>query len=86
MPRFMPIMLKPLMPLCVDEIRRFAVEPIPNTYAKIQKHLQRTLDVYWLIHNFIRVHFTTGQVPAVALGILQTGLSLEQLLSMRYAC
>lgn len=57
-----------------------------NTYAKTQKGLQRTLDVYWVIHNFTRVHFTTGQVPAVAFGILHTRLSLEQLLCIRYAC
>ena len=57
-----------------------------NTYAKTQADLQRTLDVYWVIHNFVRVHFTTNQVPAVALGILDTGLSLEQLLNMFYAC
>ena len=41
-----------------------------NTYAKARKHLQRTLDVYWLVHNFVRVHFTTKMVPAVNLGIL----------------
>lgn len=56
-----------------------------NTYAKAQKHLQRTLDVFWLIHNFIRVHFTTKQVPVVRIGILEKGLSWRQLLSIRYA-
>ena len=44
-----------------------------STYAKTQKALQRILDVYWLIHNFVRVYFTTGQVPAVALEIVQAG-------------
>ena len=56
-----------------------------NTYAKSRKHLQRTLDVYWLVHNFVRVHFTTKVVPAVKLGILKLGLSWTQLLSIRYA-
>jgi len=56
-----------------------------NTYAKTQNHLQRTLDVYWLVHNFVRVHFTTKVVPAVKLGILETGLSWSQLFRMRYA-
>jgi hypothetical protein len=41
--------------------------------------LQLRLDVYWLIHNFIRPHFTTKQVPAVALGILDQGLSWPEL-------
>ena len=56
-----------------------------NTYAKSRKHLQRTLDVYWLMHNFVRVHFTTKVVPAVKLGILKLGISWSQLLSIRYA-
>lgn len=56
-----------------------------NTYTKGRQHLQRTLDVGWLIHNFVRVHATTKMVPAVKLGILPTGLSLSQLLTMRYA-
>ncbi len=56
-----------------------------NTYAKSRKELQRTLDVFWVIHNFVRVHFTTKVVPAVKLGILETGISWSQLLTMRYA-
>lgn len=54
-----------------------------NTYAKGRKHLQRTLDVFWVVHNFVRVHFTTKQVPAVKLGILDVGLSWAQLFSIR---
>ena len=56
-----------------------------NTYAKSRQDLQRTLDVYWLVHNFVRAHFTTKVVPAVKLGILEVGLSWFQLLTMRYA-
>lgn len=56
-----------------------------NTYAKTRHDLQRTLNLHWLIHNFVRVHFTTGEVPAVALGILETGLSWSQLWMVRYA-
>jgi hypothetical protein len=36
-----------------------------NTYAKTTTGLQRLLDVYWVIHNFVRFHFTTREVPAV---------------------
>jgi len=50
-----------------------------NTYAKEKTHLQRALDVYWLVHNFIRPHWTTKIVPAVALGILKEGLSWPEL-------
>ncbi|KPQ32350.1 MAG: hypothetical protein HLUCCA11_21755, partial [Phormidesmis priestleyi Ana] len=52
-----------------------------NTYAKSRQDLQRTLDIYWLVHNFVRAHFTTKVVPAVKLGILEVGLSWFQLLT-----
>jgi hypothetical protein len=56
-----------------------------NTYVKSRNSLQRTLDVYWLIHNFVRVHFTTKLVPAVKLGILEVGMFWSQLFTIRYA-
>lgn len=56
-----------------------------NTYAKSRDHLQRTLDVYWLVHNFVRTHFTTRMIPAVKLGIVKVGLSWFQLFTLRYA-
>jgi hypothetical protein len=49
-----------------------------NTYAKNQARRQERLDVYWIVHNFVRVHFTTRQVPAVALGVLEYGFSLNE--------
>lgn len=54
-----------------------------NTYAKLKSALQRRLDVHWLLHNFIRPHFTTKTVPAVALGILDVGLSGSQLFTIQ---
>ncbi len=56
-----------------------------NMYAKTRDDLQRTLNLQWLIHNFVRVHFTTRAVPAVKLGILEVGLSWTQLFTIRYA-
>jgi hypothetical protein len=56
-----------------------------NTYAKTTWDLQRTLNLHWLTHNFVRIHFTTHKVPAVAIGILETSLSWMQLFSIRYA-
>ena len=50
-----------------------------NMYAKHTGRLQERLDVYWIVHNFVRVHFTTRQVPAVALGVLESGLSLHEI-------
>jgi hypothetical protein len=50
-----------------------------NMYAKHTGRLQERLDVYWIVHNFVRVHFTTRQVPAVALGILDHGFALHEL-------
>jgi len=56
-----------------------------NTYAKCKDGLQRTLDVHQIIHNFVRHHWTTGVVPAVALGVLKGGLCLEDILMGRFA-
>ncbi len=55
-----------------------------NTHAKTVQDLQRTLDLQWIIHNFVRVHFTTKMVPAVKIGILETGLGWEDLFNIRY--
>ncbi len=51
-----------------------------NTYAKSKRGLQRTLDCYWIVHNFVRIHFTLKKVPAVVLGILENGLLWSELL------
>jgi transposase-like protein/IS1 family transposase len=55
-----------------------------NTYAKLQPKLQCRLDVHWILHDFVRRHFTTKQVPAVALGILDAGLSWADLFRIHY--
>jgi hypothetical protein len=36
------------------------------------------LHVYWVVHNFLRAHFTTREVPAVALGVLERRLSVRE--------
>lgn len=54
-----------------------------NTYAKNTDALQRTLDAHLLQHNFVRPHWTTGEVPAVRLGIFTAPLSLEAILMMQ---
>jgi transposase-like protein len=56
-----------------------------NTYGKTVQDLQRTIDLQWIIHNFVRVHYTTKFVPAVKLGILEIGLKWEDLFKVRYA-
>jgi len=55
-----------------------------NTYAKKKPALQKRLDAYWVLHNFIRPHFTTKQVPAVALGIVDHPLSWEEIFRIQY--
>jgi hypothetical protein len=37
-----------------------------NMYAKSTEGLQRLLRVYWVVHNFLRVHFT----PTVSLALI----------------
>lgn len=56
-----------------------------NTYAKSKLALQRTLDIHLIIHNFVRAHWTTGLVPAVALGIITAPLRLDDILTRRFA-
>lgn len=56
-----------------------------NMYAKNTGRLQERLDVYWIVHNFVRVHFTTRQVPAVALGILDRGFGLPEIFLIQKA-
>jgi hypothetical protein len=55
-----------------------------NTYAKEHPALQCRLDAYWVLHNFIRPHFTTKQVPAVALGVLDHPLSWDEIFRIQY--
>ena len=50
-----------------------------NMYAKTTQGLQRLLHVYWVMHNFLRVHFTTREVPAVALGVIERRLSVHEI-------
>jgi len=52
-------------------------------YAKHPGRLQERLAVYWSMPNFVRVHFTTRQVPAGALGILDHGFALHELFLMQ---
>ena len=56
-----------------------------NMYAKNTERLQERLDVYCIVHNFVRVHFTTRQVPAVAVGILDHGFALHELFLIQKA-
>jgi len=56
-----------------------------NTYAKSTRGLQRLLDVYWVFHNFARIHFTTHEVPAVALGVIERRLSVAEIFQIRRA-
>ena len=54
-----------------------------NTYAKKTTRLQQRLDVLWIIHNFIRTHFSIKQIPAVAIGIIDTGLTFTDVFAIK---
>jgi hypothetical protein len=56
-----------------------------NMYAKSSKGSQRLLHVYWVVHNFIRVHFTTREVPAVTLGVIERRLSAREIFHLQMA-
>ena len=51
-----------------------------NTYAKDKNGLQRILNTYWVVYNFVRIHFTTNEVPAVALGVIDRRLSTSEIM------
>ena len=54
-----------------------------NTDAKATKGWQRLLRVYWVVHHFLRVHFTPREVPAVALGLLKRRLSVQEIFQIQ---
>jgi len=56
-----------------------------NMYAKSTSGLQRLLHVYWVVRNFLRVHFTTREVPAVALGVIERRLSTHEIFHIQMA-
>jgi len=56
-----------------------------NMYAKATTGLQRLLHVYWVVHNFLRIHCTTREVPAVALGLLERRLSVQEIFQIHMA-
>jgi len=55
------------------------------TPEQAPRNLLIDLDVYWIVHNFVRVHFTTRQVPAVALGVLEECFSLQEIFLIQKA-
>ena len=56
-----------------------------NIYAKVTGGLQRILNVYRVIHNFMRVYFTAKEVPAVTLGVIDRRLSVEEIFHLQIA-
>lgn len=56
-----------------------------NMYAKSTPGSQRLLHVYGVVHNFIRVHFTTREVPAVALEVIERRVAAFEIFHMQMA-
>ena len=54
-----------------------------NTYAEKVERLRERLNTIWIIRNFIRVHYTTGEVPAVSSGIIEEGMTPESILRLK---
>jgi len=48
---------------------------------KQKKSLQSTLDLYWLIHNFVREHYSIKQLPAIRLGNINKKMSMEDIMT-----
>jgi len=56
-----------------------------KTYAKATTGWQRLLRGYGVVHHCLRVHLTTREVPAVALGILERRLSVQEIFQIQMA-
>ena len=54
-----------------------------DTYAGKAKRLQERLSVIWIMHNFVLVHCTTEEVPSVSSGIIEEGMTLEDILRLK---
>jgi len=59
------------------------VNDVTGIYAKKVERLRERLNVIWIIHNFVRVHYTTKEVPAVTSGVIEEGLILEDILRLK---
>jgi len=56
-----------------------------KTYATATTGWQRLLRVYGVVPHCLRVHLTTRAVPAVALGILERRLSVQEMFQIQMA-
>jgi hypothetical protein len=54
-----------------------------NLYAKTPSGLDRVLSVQRLIHNWVRLRWSSLQTPAMALGFTSRAVSIGQMLSLR---
>jgi hypothetical protein len=54
-----------------------------NTYAKSVQALQRTLDVDFIVHNYLKPNYISKTIPAVALKIIPRLYSIYELLMMQ---
>jgi hypothetical protein len=60
------------------------VDDIPEYVDTLEAYLEDRFDVLTAqSHNFLRVHFTTKEVPAVSLGLIESGLVPEELFSIQ---
>ena len=51
--------------------RNFAFRRRTNTYARCKNALQRTLDSYWIFHNFIKKKFLQKRYQQLVLALLK---------------
>ncbi len=61
------------------EARRISTMHQPIRTRHLRGGLRRMLRMYWVIHNVVRKHFTTKEVPIVKLGVLEREISVEAL-------
>ena len=60
--------------------------PLDNlAFQTLQEFTRELLYDCWPTHNFLCLHFTTKEVPAVALGVIDRPLSVQELFLLQVA-
>ena len=74
------ITLETTAPVCSKSTKFFSdngIEVKCNQSSRIKMNSSR--------YNYVRTHFTTKEVPAVSLGLIEKGLNFKTLFSIQYA-
>lgn len=67
----------------MQENKTINIHENSKQFLILAKILNYNKDLIWIKHNFADKHFTTKEIPAVELGIVDNGFSFEELFYLR---